>query len=203
MDVINNDTNLSDVMEAILILLDDAATNRKSPMHTPSVASVDANNSPNQRVMVLREFEIENRVMRFHTDIRSPKVTEIKANDAISILAYHPEKRMQLKLYGHAQIYNEGDAVTEAWMQTDTMGRRVYMCEPGSGSKSSASSSGISPELQSRRPTMEESELGRKNFAIMMVTIDQIDWMFLSSKGNRAAQFHHHNESWSGQWLIP
>lgn len=203
MVMISDETSLTEVLDSIFILLDCAATDRKSPMHTPVVASVNAHSNPNQRVMVLRDYDAANMTMRFHTDIRSPKVAEFKHNDAISILGYDPEKRIQLKIYGKAAIYGEGDKVTEAWIQTDTMGRRVYMCEPGSGSKSSKSTSGISDELQSRRPTMTESEEGRKNFAIMIVHIHQIDWMFLNSKGNRAASFSRKNGNWDGNWIIP
>lgn len=203
MDIISDKTSLTEVLDSIFILLNAAATDRKSPMHTPVVASVKADNSPNQRVMVLRDFDVNIMAMRFHTDNRSPKVDEFKHNDAISILGYDPAKRIQLKIYGQAAIFNEGDKVNMAWIQTDMMGRRVYMCEPGSGSTSPISSSGIAEELQSRRPTIKESEEGRKNFAIMMVFIHQIDWMFLNSKGNRAASFSRKNGNWDGNWLIP
>lgn len=199
----STETDLNDVLETIFVLLDEAATDRKSPMHAPAVASNGLDNGPNQRIMVLRDFDLDNVVLRFHTDYRSPKVAEISAHSAISILTYHPEKRIQLKLYGQAKIHNEGDQVTEAWIQTDMMGRRVYLCEPGSGSKSPISSSGLATDLQQRRPTIEESEKGRKNFAIMLVEIHRIDWMYLNSKGNRAASFQKADNGWSGHWLIP
>lgn len=193
---------LSEVLQSSFHLLDDAAINRKSPLHCPVVASI-GDKGPNQRIMVLREFDKDKYMLRFHTDYRSPKVNELANNENISILGYDPEKRIQLKLYGTAKIYNEGDLTTEAWIQTDAMGRRCYLCEPGSGAKSSAPDSGLSRDLQNRRPTIEETEAGRKNFAIMIVQLNQIDWMFLSSKGNRAASYHFENDKWLGHWLIP
>lgn len=193
---------LSEVLETCFHLLDDAAINRKSPLHCPVVSTIGVK-GPNQRIMVLREFDKHNNMLRFHTDYRSPKVNELANNENISILGYDPEKRIQLKLYGTAKIHNEGDLATEAWIQTDAMGRRCYLCEPGSGAKSSAPVSGLTGELQKRRPTIEETEAGRKNFAIMLVRLNQIDWMYLSSKGNRAASFHHDNDQWLGHWLIP
>lgn len=193
---------LSEVLQASFHQMDDAAINRKSPFHSPVVASIGIE-GPNQRIMVLREFDTENRMLRFHTDIRSPKINELANNEKISILGYDPDNRIQLKLYGIAQIYNEGDIATEAWLQTDTMGRRCYLCEPGSGAKSSDPISGLSEDLQSRRPSIEETESGRKNFAVILITFNQLDWMFLSAQGNRAASFKFENEEWSGNWLIP
>ncbi len=193
---------LSEVLQASFQHLDDAVHNRKSPMRCPIVATI-GDNGPNQRIMVLREFDQDSRVLRFHTDFRSPKVAELEQNDKISILAYDPEKRVQLKIYGTAKIYNEGDKATEAWIQTDTMGRRCYLCEPGSGAKSSVPDSGISKDIQSRRPTIEETEAGRKNFAILLANFHQIEWMYLNSQGNRGASFHLRGNDWSGHWIIP
>lgn len=199
-DVIND---IADILTSIFTLLDDAANNRKSPMHTPIVASIDLDGAPNQRVMVLREFDRERNILRFHTDIRSPKVAEIGSNNNVSIAFYDAQKRVQLKLYGKAEILSDADQATEAWLQTDTMGRRVYLCDPGSGAKSNMATSGIAEELQSRRPTLEESEMGRKNFAIIIIKIDKIDWLSLSSKGNKAASFRRVNNGWDSHWLIP
>ncbi len=193
---------LTKVLQASFQQLNDAVINRKSPMRCPVVATI-GKNGPNQRIMVLREFDEDHRIMRFHTDFRSPKVDEIAKNSAISILGYDPEQRIQLKIYGAAQIYNESARATGAWLQTDTMGRRCYLCEPGSGTKISAAKSGLSKALQSRRPTIEETEAGRKNFAILMINIHQIDWMYLNSQGNLAASFHFDNNAWVGEWLIP
>lgn len=196
-------TDMSNVLDSVLLLLDEAAKNRKSPMHAPTVATVSLDGSPNQRVMVLRDYSSDRNIIRFHTDARSPKVREFQNNERVSITAYDPQKRVQLKIYGRAELLYDGDDVTEAWLQTDTMGRRVYMCEPGSGSKSSLPISGISEDLQSRRPTLEESEAGRRNFAIILVVLEKIDWLLLCSKGNSAARFIRENNGWAGQWLIP
>ena len=53
--------------EKILIrAVDDA----KSLFHTPIVSSIK-NNQITSRVMVLREFDLKDRKMRFHTDFRA------------------------------------------------------------------------------------------------------------------------------------
>ncbi len=198
-----DNAELNDILQLCFVALDNAATHRKSPMHSPVVASVSTNNIPNQRVMVLREFDIKKNILRFHTDARSPKVIEIEHNKDMSVLAYDPEKRTQIKLYGRGEIFTNGDQVNEAWIQTDAMGRRCYLCEPGSGAVITKPASGLTNDVQSRRPTIEESEEGRNNFAILLITIHQIDWMFLSSKGNRAASFKRSGKDWESNWLIP
>ncbi len=201
-DTIDN-AELSDILQSCFKHLEIAATQRKSPIHTPVVASIGTNQIPNQRVMVLREFNPTHNSLRFHTDARSLKVQEIGHNDNMSVLAYDPDKRVQLKLYGKGEIIEGGDEANAAWANTDTMGRRCYLCEPGSGTTIAKPTSGLTDDLQSRRPTIEESENGRQNFSILLITIHQIDWMFLSSKGNRAASFKRSGRDWESNWLIP
>ncbi len=198
-----NALSLDTILKLSFDLLKEGALNRKSPMHVPVVANNRVSDTPNQRIMVLREFNAKAQILRFHTDARSPKIQEIIDNNAMSILAYDPDKRIQLKLYGEGEIIKEGNAATEAWNQTDVMGRRCYLCEPGSGEMVSQPMSGMSDDLQSRRPTLEESETGRKNFAILLIKIHQIDWMYLNSQGNRAASFKETVGSWNGHWIIP
>jgi len=207
-DIFENLSNIdqaeySEILNNIFQMIDHGAIDRRSPIHTPIIASIDSDGYPNQRIMVLREFDAKSQILRFHTDARSPKIQEITNNNAMSILAYDPHKRIQLKLYGEGQIIKEGNAVIEAWIQTDVMGRRCYLCEPGSGTMVSQPMSGISNALQSRRPTLEESETGRKNFAVLLIKIHQIDWMHLNSQGNRAASFKKTDGGWNGHWIIP
>ena len=62
---------LPDVRKDVIARLTAAATDRKSPMHTPVVATADAD----ARIMVLRDFNPDGWVLRFHPDTRSPKAS--------------------------------------------------------------------------------------------------------------------------------
>ena len=58
-------------------ILSDAVGNAKTLFHSPTVSSIE-NSKIVSRVMVLREFDLEKRFMRFHTDYRAPKIKQYK-----------------------------------------------------------------------------------------------------------------------------
>ena len=74
----------------IIRLLEKAASDRSSPMHTPVVTTADAD----ARIMVLRAFDEENWILRFNTDARAPKVESRFPNkrQAISIAIGGPAR---------------------------------------------------------------------------------------------------------------
>ncbi|MCB0586694.1 MAG: pyridoxamine 5'-phosphate oxidase family protein [Phaeodactylibacter sp.] len=45
----------------------------------------------------------------FFTDPRAPKVSQIRENPRVSALFYHPEKKLQVRMNGQADIIAEGD----------------------------------------------------------------------------------------------
>jgi len=102
---------LDDIRKDIAARLADAASNRRAAMHTPVVATADAD----VRVMVLREFDAQRWTLRFHTDVRSPKCAAIAANAAVGVLLYDPRAKMQIRARGAAQVLTQGRVVEEAW----------------------------------------------------------------------------------------
>ena len=58
-------------------LISDGVDNSKSMFHTP-VLSTFVNETISTRTVVLREFDLKNRTLRFHTDSRSEKIKELK-----------------------------------------------------------------------------------------------------------------------------
>ena len=65
--------------------LTEGANSRHSPMHTPVVATADAD----ARVMVLRAFDERDWTLRFHTDARSPKTATIATDPRIGVFWSH------------------------------------------------------------------------------------------------------------------
>ena len=88
-----------------------AVTDRSVPMHTPVVATADAD----ARVMVLRGVERGGWLLRFHTDARAPKVAAILRDPRIAVLGYDKQAKIQLRMRGRARIERDGARVEEAW----------------------------------------------------------------------------------------
>lgn len=170
-----------------------AATNRRSPMHTPVVATeVDA------RVMVLRDWAPGTRSLRFHTDARAPKAAAIGEGAPVGVLFYDREAKIQLRCRGSGRIEREGEAADKAWAASDNFARRCYLGEaPGTPSKEATS--GLPPRFEGVEPSEEDLAPARANFAVLLVTIEEIDWFYLSNDGHRRALFTGEG----AQWIAP
>ena len=59
-------------------------------------------------------------------------------------------------------------------------------------------------EITDREPTREESEEGRKNFAVISTAIKEIDVLELDVKGHRRSLFSwNENGTMDMKWLTP
>ena len=179
------------------------AADRRSPFHTPVVGSVSGADAPQQRVMVLRKADRANGILRFHTDQRSAKASQVSLNAAVSIIGYDAGAKIQLRASGNAAIIHTGLLANEAWAATSASGRRSYLTTFAPGSISSIATSGLPVAFEKSVPVGADSEAGRVNFAIVPVTLDRLEWLHLAATGHRRARFIRTIDGWSGEWLIP
>ena len=174
--------------------LADGATNRRSAMHTPVVATANAD----ARVMVLRGFDPESWTLRFHTDARSPKVAVIESDRRIGVLVYDKQAKLQLRLRGTARIVTTGSEVESVWSQSDNFARRCYLGS-GPGEHSGQPTSGLPSEFEGAEPTDEEVVPARQNFALLLAQIEEADWFSLAHTGHRRALLIGDK----GRWISP
>jgi len=198
-----NDLSLS--LQQAWRILREGAADRRSPLHTPSVATVTRAGAPSQRIMVLRAVDEDRRRLRFHSDLRGSKVTEIGHQGGISVLGYHPDAKVQLRLSGNAVVQSNGAEADAAWEQSSLYGQRCYLAEPGPGSAVDGPTSGIHPAIEGVKPTAEQVSPARANFAILRVEVQAIEWLYLAHRGHRRALFHWDAAAnrWDGSWLVP
>ena len=76
---IKESDSLELALENALNKLQKAVKKRNDDLHLLNVVTVDEQNRPNTRNVVLRDFSIENLTLRFHTDKRSSKIKDIKS----------------------------------------------------------------------------------------------------------------------------
>jgi len=195
------ENQLADVLESAWTLLARGAADRRSPVHTPVVGSVGADGAPDARVMVLRKADRATGLLRFHTDVRSPKVAALDGR-AVSVLAYHPGQAVQLRASGMAEVVSAGSEVDSIWAASTPFARRCYMVEAGPGTPLAAPGSGLPTDVEGRKP--EETELvpARANFAIVRVRVTGLDWLHLAQSGHRRAVFAA-ADGWRGGWVVP
>jgi 3-hydroxyisobutyrate dehydrogenase len=194
--------SLGDIEADIWTRLEDAAGSARNDFHLPVVASVSGD-IPSLRTVVLRAASTAEKKLRFHTDIRSPKVSELLANPSIALLFYHKEHRLQLRVQGRATVDHTSDAVSMAWDATPASSRRCYLSTAAPSSASDSPSVGFPDAFRHRFPSNEETLPGREHFAVVMVQVQSIDWLWLNHAGHRRAQFIYHEGGFDAQWLVP
>jgi len=196
------DTELAEALDTGWRLLVRGGADRRSPMHTPVVASIDIQGRPDVRVMVLRAADRASASLRFHTDARSPKCAELHGR-AVSVLAYHPGEAIQLRATGAAQVVGDGEDVDRIWTQSTPFARRCYLAAAAPGTALMAPASGLPDWVEGRKPTEAELAPARANFALVMISIDAIDWLHLAQTGHRRALFRRDGNDWRGEWRVP
>ena len=173
---------LDTIREDALQRLARAASDRRSAMHTPVVATADAD----ARVMVLRAFEPW--TLRFHTDVRAPKVAVIEAEPRIGVLFYDKAEKVQIRVRGVGRIERDSATAQAAWEAGTNFARRCYLGD-GPGTLAKAASSGLPEAFEGPEPSDAQLAPARANFAVLMVELHTLDWFTLAHAGHRRAQF--------------
>jgi hypothetical protein len=195
--------DLAGSLDAAWTLLVRASKDRRSAMHTPVVACVDATGAPQARVMVLRQASREQALLRFHTDARSAKVMMIGSGAPVQVVAYDPGAKIQLRLSGTGRIETAGPSADAAWSGSQAGSLRCYLATDPPGADAARPTSGLPPEWEQQLPTRAEAAAGRANFAVLLITVDRLEWLYLAHAGHRRAHFVRSGEAWHGSWLIP
>ena len=183
-------------------LLDLGLKNRDAPFHIP-VFICGNENSFDGRIVVLRGINDKEKKLWFHSDIRSNKIKILKKNPNATLLFYDKGEKIQLRISGKANINYHNQTTKVSWQKTAHMSRQCYLGEKAPGVVSSVPSSGLSEAIDNLKYSVEESEIGYKNFCVVEVFINSIEWLYLAAKGHRRAYFSFKNNSLEKKWLIP
>ena len=171
-----------------------AVRDRNSPMHTPVVATADAD----ARIMVLREYCPKAQTLRFHTDARAPKARVIGAGAPVGVLFYDKPAKIQLRCRGTGRIELSGPVADTAWVSSTRFARRCYLGQ-GPGAFSEWPTSGLPREFEGFEPDEARLLPARENFAVLIVKLTSIDWFHLAHTGHRRAII----EQGEGRWVVP
>ena len=183
------------IEEDIRKSLAEAVSNRRSPMHIPVVGTSDAD----VRMMVLRGYDPAKRLLRLHTDVRSAKVAAIGQGAPVGVLFHDPDVHIQIRAKGRGRIETEGPVVDEAWASSTPYARRCYLVEAAPGTPLLEPRSGLPPEVEGICPAEEQLLPARANFAVLLIEVDEFDWLWLCNDGHRRARFT--GGEWS--WVLP
>ena len=193
LDLPDSYNDINQTLKISDMILTNAVENAKTLFHSPTVSSIDESGI-NSRVMVLREFNLKKRFMRFHTDYRAPKIKQYKKNNIASVLCYDPILKIQIKLQGVIDVNYHNSITRSAWDGSTTRSKKCYSVKGGSSLKIS------NPvEYDLKDGNIED---GYMNFAVLIFSFTSLEFLHLKSSGHRRA-LHTWDDKLQSTWLVP
>ncbi|MCS3903469.1 hypothetical protein J2T55_001490 [Methylohalomonas lacus] len=174
-----------------------AVADRRHGFRVIQLATTAADGTPRVRSVVLRAVTAGQ--LQFHTDSRSAKLTEIAAQPRVALHAYDARDKLQLRLLGSASRHDQDDRRAAAWAATQEMSRVCYRIQPAPGTPIA------NPHAVTHAMPQADPDPGYRNFTVVSVTVDRLEWLYLAAAGHRRARWQRcaGGDDWSGHWLAP
>ena len=185
--------NISETLETADKILTDAVDDSSTLFHT-LVVSLFNGKKVSSRVMVLREFDLKKRIMRFHTDHRAEKVQYISNQSSVSVLGYDPALKVQIKLQGKIKVHYDDEVTQMAWERSSNRSKKCYTVKGGS---SKQIKDPYDYDIQEFEP-----ESGYKNFSVLIFSFHSLEYLYLKRSGHRRA-IHKWDAEYNCSWLVP
>lgn len=179
-------TALPDIHAACWQQLAACARDKAHAWRVMALASSAPGGLADVRSVVLREVEPATRTLLFFTDARSPKVAQLVAQPAASLLAWSAALGWQLRLQVLAEVQTSGLAVSSRWARLKMSPAAHDYLSP------------LPPGTPVDHPLPERGS--RAHFAVVQLRVQAIDWLDLRADGHRRALFDADGQ---GQWVSP
>ena len=194
---IKESDSLELALENALNKLQKAVKKRNDDLHLLNVVTVDEQNRPNTRNVVLRDFSIENLTLRFHTDKRSSKIKDIKLNKDICLIGYDKRAKLQIRIDAEAYSIDNEEILLEIWQKMYPMSRECYRVAKSPGDK-------IESLAEIKFNDDNDSNLvGFDNFAAIQCNVKSMEILYLSHTGHIRAKYNNDSGILKGEWLVP
>ena len=187
---------LEETLEASIKVLENAVENRRSLFHTP-VLSTFSDSKINSRVIVLRAFDPEKRILRIHSDSRSRKIKDVSENSDATLLGYDPGLKIQLKLHGSIDTHYQDNIADLAWRDSQEMSKVCYSISESPGKEIDDPGK---YDVDSENINLNE---GYKNFAVINFHFNSLEFLYLRSSGHRRSIHVWEAEELISNWMVP
>ncbi len=152
-------------------------------LHLLTVATVGCNGQPDARTVVLRHIDPVGREIRFHSDVRSPKVQSLRVNPRVALHWYDPSCRVQVRITATATIHHADAVAAAAWAGAQAMSRACYTSAAAPGDRIAAFAAGPAAPAP-------EDDAGLARFAVVSCRFDDIDLLSLHAAGHQRVRLH-------------
>ena len=186
-------SHIGETLESAKLILSEAVSNTQTLFHTPVVSTMYENKIVS-RVMVLREFNFDKKILRFHTDNRAAKIDNLTKNPSSTVIGYDADLKIQIKMQGEAKVHIDDEVAKIAWNESTPRSKKCYSVKGGSSKKIE--------NPGDYDITNFEVEDGYQNFAVIIFNFLSLEFLYLKSSGHRRA-LHDWYDDYSSTWLVP
>lgn len=173
-------------------LLTRGVADRRHPFHTPTLATRGLDGAPAVRTLVLRGHDPAARTLRLHSDRRSAKIAELRAEPCCALHCYDSGAAIQLRLTGRATLHGDDGVADAAWGASRPFSRMCYAADPAPGTP-------VAGPIAA--PT--DAAAGRPHFIVILLRYDRLEWLHLAAAGHRRARFGWRDGQPAASWLAP
>ena len=175
--------------EELSIEIKKSVIERGHPFRFITMATTGNESIARLRTVVLREVT-ENLRLTIYTDSRTQKINHIHVNNQVSLLLYHPDKMMQLKVEGIAEIVTNTERLKSTWQNIQPNSRKDYITE-------------TSPGTAIKNPDHVEYVEDKNHFTIIDIFPTKIEYLKLKRPNHIRALFTKTDDIWKGEFLVP
>lgn len=187
--------SLDEVLREALGLLRDGVADRHSAFRTPTLATVDGEGGPDLRTVVLRAFDASARTLAVHTDARSAKAAQLRANPLVALHVWDAGRRLQIRLRGRASLHTDDATARAAWDGLSSFGRQLYRVRPIPGTT-------LPDPSEAQLDLLPEAD-GFGLLTVIAVAFDRLDSLRLTDDGQIRARFDWSADGCRTAWIVP
>jgi pyridoxamine 5'-phosphate oxidase len=187
------DYNLEDLEQLVWKKLVNGSIKKKNGFRTMCVGTVNSNSESMLRIVVNRKVAELNKKIFFYTDIRSRKFTDLQNNNQVTLLFYDAKQSIQIVVKAKAILHTNDVLKNDRWQATSPQARLGYMTIDAPNTKSEKPTLGYEERFATIKPTEEESDLFKENFAVIECQADEVEFLYLNYLGNYKANFYYKN----------
>ena len=188
---------LQKILDVAWTLIEEGVNESDSSFHLPTIASLSADGFPVMRTVVLRNVDVKQRELCFHTDRRSGKSSELLINSKMCLHFYDASIRTQIRLEASAQLHTADPLAAAAWEASRPFSRLCYSSDIEPGTK-------VASPPEAPTPKNANENIGYANFCLVRVAVHRLEWLHLAAAQQQRAAFE-----WDGgnpplaYWLAP
>lgn len=144
--------------------------------HLMTISYIAIDKSPQATIVVLRHYTPNTQEIIFYTDLRSPKITALRQQPQLAALFYNSSTKHQFRINGIATCHHQDFLSKQHWQQASKFSKQCYY-------------QNISPSqpidaTNNLNEAIDET-LAYKNFVVVSLKIQTIDFLDLSLSGHR------------------